>query len=943
MAVAITSTANPVINSSSSSSTITWTGLATGAAAADRLTVFPVSHFLNTGTIAPSISATINGVAAVKYASAETLAFGGRSPLNVESWVAPNPLGTTATIVITYDISSGQTLADQAVGTVLRVVGADPVPSSSLGVFVDANKTISGSLTIPASGGAIGYVAVFDNSSTGYAWTGLTELTDVLPASSSYRASSASSTTAGAASRQAVLTTSSLPTDTYQVLTLLAFGVPAVATLGYDVIRVQPIVPKIRRSGALARGDDGTQDPFSVFRSHGWPIQSPQPPMPQTKRAGAVMIGDDGTQAPFIPPAAPFPNGWEIQPMQPGHPRPERTAAIMLGDDGTQRPFANFFPVGWEIQPPPPPHPRPERVGAIMRGDDGTAGRFNVFYPNGWAIQPPQPPHPRPERAGAVAPYLALIEPPFRNFVPLGWEQTSSMPLHIRWERSGAVMLGQQVIEARFTNFFPAGWEVQPPQPPNFPKTRLKHAGMARGDDGTQDRFNFFRPAGWEIQSPMLRHSFTAQRYTATKGSSLFAIYSTWVNSGWEIAPPFFQHPRPERSGALARGDDGNYALFQAILPPPPSGYDQPFFYPRVRIERRGAVVRDNVGFNVEAIFRRFVDFGFENQPTQPFHTRRERAGGLMRGEDGTEASFVPFILFPWGHEMPFLFPRKAFERAGAMRGDDGIEFPYIFVPPPFEQLLQGPPVYSRVRFERAAAMMPADPSTYRQFRFNPAGWEVVPPTMRQNGRPQRAGAVMIGENGTEARFRAPLTAWGYEAPFTALQVRKPLRGALMRGDDGIEAALRRLVAMGWQPSEPVLRPRKGWRGPEVFEQPVISFPNFLRPLWVDDSRVVQLKPRPRRGGALAVDTEMPQIIPFPVILRALDHWTPETFYRRRYAGAIVPWEGGWFMRRFVPVFYATSVITRYSAPTKITQASGDVEVTAAAARTVVRGEPQGR
>ena len=217
MAVAISNTAQAV-SSSSATGSRTWTGTSFGTAADDRLMV--VSFCINTfGAAIPSLSCTIGGVAGTSLVSAHNSSSTTFIDYKIETFLALVPTGTSGTTVL-----SGTSIqALNAVAVFTRVTGADSTPSSTLGVTVDANKTISGSLTIPSNGAGLGVVG-FTDSSTGYAWTNLTEATDATAAN--LRVSSATSTSAGTSSRQAVVSTSEDAADVYQVMNLIAFQVP---------------------------------------------------------------------------------------------------------------------------------------------------------------------------------------------------------------------------------------------------------------------------------------------------------------------------------------------------------------------------------------------------------------------------------------------------------------------------------------------------------------------------------------------------------------------------------------------------------------------------------------------------------------------------------------------------------------------------------------------
>lgn len=218
MAVAISNTAQAV-SSSSATGSRTWTGTSFGTAADDRLMV--VSFCMNTfaGSV-PSLSCTIGGVAGTSLLSARNNSGTTFTDYKIETFLALVPSGTTGTTVLSG--TNVQSLNTVAVFT--RVTGADATPSATLGPTANANKTISGSLTIPTDGAGLGVVGFSDVGVTGYAWTNLTEQTDA--SAGNLRVSSATSTSAGTSSRQAVVSTSEDAADVYQVMNLIAFQVP---------------------------------------------------------------------------------------------------------------------------------------------------------------------------------------------------------------------------------------------------------------------------------------------------------------------------------------------------------------------------------------------------------------------------------------------------------------------------------------------------------------------------------------------------------------------------------------------------------------------------------------------------------------------------------------------------------------------------------------------
>src|SRR5712664_4500651 len=163
-------------------------------------------------------------------------------------------------------------------------------------------------------------------------------------------------------------------------------------------------------------------------------------------------------------------------------------------------------------------------------------------------------------------------------------------------------------------------------------------------------------PLGWEIPpfqpptQPGIRN-----RFHATRGRSGFAFYPPWQNTGWEISPFQPSHPRMEKAGAIMPSEQGienrfvsgiiprgwDIAPFQPPHPPQPDG-------------RAGGLVRGGDG--TEFPFIQFFPYGWEIAPIQPRHPRPEAAGAFMPSEAGVEAKFVPTaILWGWDGQPSFL------------------------------------------------------------------------------------------------------------------------------------------------------------------------------------------------------------------------------------------------------------------------------------------------
>ena len=127
---------------------------------------------------------------------------------------------------------------------------------------------------------------------------------------------------------------------------------------------------------------------------------------------------------------------------------------------------------------------------------------------------------------------------------------------------------------------------------------------------------------------------------------------------GWDIG--LFQPPRREpdqRLGVLARGEDGAEGLLRRWLN---DGWEiPPLQPPRREPDLKGAaIMRGDDG--AEATLLRFFSYGWPVAPFQPPHPRRERFGGMVPTEPGTESPFIPPpSTIRWALDvLPFQPPR---------------------------------------------------------------------------------------------------------------------------------------------------------------------------------------------------------------------------------------------------------------------------------------------
>lgn len=294
-----------------------------------------------------------------------------------------------------------------------------------------------------------------------------------------------------------------------------------------------------------------------------------------------------------------------------------------------QPPFAE----GWRVADPQPPHPRPERAGALAGGiapDAPLLGWRNA----GWEIQPPQPPHPRPERAAALAPW-SNIDAILRGWQNAGWEIAPPQPPHPHPEASGAVARGDDGIPFPLLAWFNPGWHIAPPQPPHPRPERA--AAVLRGDDGTEAPFvpSAPSPITWGAEPPA-QAARAVRRLAATADTLPPAPLLAWFYTGWETVPPQPPHPRPERAAAIAAAAtvDARLAGFLAY------GWEtQPPMLRHPAPERAGAVAPL---VSIDAAFTLFRPAGWAVAPFQPPHPAWQLHGAGLRGDDGTEAKFIP-------------------------------------------------------------------------------------------------------------------------------------------------------------------------------------------------------------------------------------------------------------------------------------------------------------
>jgi hypothetical protein len=538
---------------------------------------------------------------------------------------------------------------------------------------------------------------------------------------------------------------------------------------------------------------------------------------------------------------------------------------------------------GFEGIWPPPPRNRWELRGGGI-GHRAMIPVFGPWYNTGYEVQSVQPPHPRPERAsGLFARGDDGAENPMAVLVPFsswGFDQTATQPPRWKWELRGAGLKHRSEF-AFFPTPFPEGWQVQPVQPPH---PRPERAGsLMRGDDGAENVFQFRPPdfinMGSDGVYPQPPHR-RVEKFAGLVGGDpgMQAIFVRWQNIGWEIAPHQPRHPRVEKFATMVGGDPG-----------------------------------------IEGTYTAWINGGWPVQPVQPGHPRPERSGSIARGEDGIEN-----IYFPTAPQIINL-------------GFDG-----VWPQPPHQ------------RPERAGAIAKGDEGTQGTYQvWRNGGWEPTP-VHPPHPRPERSGAIARWEDGTEAvySFIPPgFVSWGYEPPITYMHVRYARAAATMRGDDGIEGTYSRWINDGFEQVDSqarVLRLERDkaalMRGDDGTAIPLIFWRNSG---WEIQPPQPPHPLREKSGSLMKGDEGIEAAFVFVPFLQ-VSWWaqTDITYSRAGIyhpAGAIMPWEQeGWYQKVLVPVFYACSVITTWTAQTSVSTESAQSVVTQASGQTTVKGEPQG-
>lgn len=600
-----------------------------------------------------------------------------------------------------------------------------------------------------------------------------------------------------------------------------------------------------QKGASLADGERGIAAPYSNWRNAGWAVDQPHLPHPKPERSSVLFGARElalslvttlqtsayafGYDEPHVLARAvpsviaraiaasgksqfvafdlqPF---TEVQAVQPPHPRPEqKSAALADGDRGIVAPYIRFFVPGWDVQPPPPPHPRPERSGAIAPSVSIDATYIN-WRNAGWELQPHQPPHGRPERGGAVAPKDDGNQYQLQNWQNVGWEIAPHQPQHARPERAGSIQPLSNVEavysnwrlfgfdpptnalrkppvvapiiaksdgnDAAFQNWQNAGWETQPVQPPHG---RPERAGSIQPLVNVDARYVDWRSVGFELQPTNPRKGYALAAGIAPKSDGNEAQFQFWQNAGWEIAPVQPPHRNSERAGAVQPlvHIEAVYADWAN------DGWQIQGQQQRLRSEKRGGLFGfADLPINVvTALQTSAYPWGYEAPPviarTPPTVARSSAASG--------KSQFVSFTLQPFTEIQHYQPQHLRFERSSVqIIGDGGIQYPILTglqtATYPFG--VDGPFVYPRKAYERAAAIAPKSDGTDARFVvWRNGGWEVQPPQPPHRGNEHRLAAVLRGDDGQQAA----LLLWqntGWEiAPVQPQHVRTERSGSLL-------------------------------------------------------------------------------------------------------------------------------------------------------------------
>lgn len=335
----------------------------------------------------------------------------------------------------------------------------------------------------------------------------------------------------------------------------------------------------------------------------------------------AIMPKDDGIQAPYIPPA---PNGWPIQDVQPSSRMTfpnQRAGAVMRGDDGTQD--VPFFALNRFDFGPAMFYRRRYRMPEF--GGPGVGGDEPPFPGPNWNWEPHVGPVARrvPRPGFLAATSLVEVLPPPPDAAAWALDTTELI-----YRRRPVAAVENEPSFLPLPRAIP--WGYDHPEAPILRRRRLTLTQMREGL--VVPRRDIW---GFEPQFPVLR-----RRPVQVLDRNELIVVPRRAVWGWEVAAPG-PFPTLRRRRVLDRG-------YELVTSFPPT-----------------------------------LNSGWAVQPWQPPRFGRNRAAGLMRGDDG---AYVPVTKFYPSGWAPVLFwpPHPRPERAGAIMAGDlsGAWGPFVYLVP---------------------------------------------------------------------------------------------------------------------------------------------------------------------------------------------------------------------------------------------------------------------
>jgi len=276
--------------------------------------------------------------------------------------------------------------------------------------------------------------------------------------------------------------------------------------------------------------------------------------------------------------------------------------------------------------------------------------------------------------------------------------------------------------------------------------------------------------------------------------------------SGWEVRPPEVQtFPTTKQRYTATKGKSG-FAVFpewknlgwEPNLP-------TPLIRPPVTNQRAGAILRGDDGIQGRKI--NFFRSGWEPNLPQPLKQPpvvNQKAAAVLKGDEGIQARKINF--FPSGWEIqppppPHIFVEK---RGAILKGDDGTEGKFInFFPSGWEIQPWQPPFFPTTNLKTAALSHPEEgiEAKFIPPSINPDGWEIQAfqpsffPTTKQ-----KYSALSHPEEGIEApKVNFFPTGWEFQASHLLAKYLPNTRSVPNLGDDGTQTPYINWKNFGWE------------------------------------------------------------------------------------------------------------------------------------------------